>query len=329
MSDELSTGLAATANEPAADIQTEDAVLDAAFASPEPAADSEPSAETAPVSEPAAAIAQPQTPDQPSGVKGVPPEERWPSILENTRNKTREETLAAYKDQLEIVQRLREDFSGTLAQLLEEGSNDPRFSEQLTSRAAAILAARNQAAKANTEPEPDLQTADGALVYSADQLRKWHQWNQTQTEKKLTEQFKPLQQLQQRFEQHQQQVQAAEKATETVGRRMAPLTALPFFKESQEAIKARQREIYEQMQGQPGFDPDETPFTALIQAYGEVVGTQAIPKLRSAQTGQFIADAARKRAGSSSDPAATAPAHPRKPRSVDEALEQAFDGIAI
>lgn len=324
MSDELSTGLAATANEPVADSPTPDSVLDAAFASPEPAAGSEPSGEPEPATEPAAAIAQPQTPEQPSGAKGEPPPEKWDRILENARKKASEDALAAHKDALDVVRQLQDDPAGTIAQLLEEGSIDPRFSEALTAKAAAILAARSKAAKADSEPEPDLQTADGALVYSADQLRKWHQWNSAQTEKKLTEQFKPLQQLQQRFEQHQQQVQLAEKAAETVDRRMAPIASLPFFKESKDAIKVRQREIYEQMQGRPGFDPNETPFSALIQAYSEIVSTQALPKLQSQQTDNLVAQAARKRAGSSSDPAATAPAQPRRPRSVDEALEQFF-----
>lgn len=328
MSEELSTGLAATANDPVADSQTPDTVLDAAFASPEPAAGSEPSGDPASVSEPAAAIAQPQTPEPPSGVKGEPPRERWDSILENARTKAREEGLAAHKDHLEIVQRLKEDFPGTLAQLLEEGLIDPRFSEQLTSRAAAILAARNKAAKADSEPEPDLQTADGALVYSADQLRKWHQWNSTQTEKKLTEQFKPLQQLQQRFEQHQQQVQLAQEAQSVAEERGATWRSMPFFADHKDAILSRQAELYAEMQSRGGrLDPVNAPWMALQQAYSEVVSTQALPKLQSQQTDNLVAQAARKRAGSSSDPAANAPAQPRRPRTPDEALDQVFGAI--
>lgn len=330
MSEELSTGLAATANEPVADSPTPDSVLDAAFASPEPAAGSEPSEPSAPAQEPAGAIAQPQTPNSPSGAKGEPPRERWDSILENARKKASEDALAAHKDQLEIVQRLREDFPGTLAQLLEEGSIDPRFSEQLTSRAAAILAARNKAAKADSEPEPDLQTADGALVYSADQLRKWHQWNSTQTERKLTEQFKPLQQLQQRFEQHQQAVQLAQEAASVAEERGSTWKSMPFFADHKAAILTRQAELYAEMQSRGGrFDPVNAPWMALQQAYSEVISTQALPKLQSQQTSDLVAQAARKRAGSSSDPAATAPAQPRKPRTVDEALDQVFSGVSL
>jgi hypothetical protein len=329
---ELDAALATTANEPSA--PTPDAVLDAAFDSPSTPADSpQPSGESDPAAEPVAATQQPQSTEQPNvGAKGEPPRERWDSILENTRSKSeaagREKALAEHREALEIVERLRTDFTGTLAQLLEEGSTDPRFSEQLTSRAAAILAARNQAAKADAEPEADLQTADGALVYSAEQLRKWHQWNQTQTEKKLSQQFAPLQQLQQRLEQHQQTQQVVQQAAQVAEVKGARWKAMPHFAEHQAAIVARQAEIYAEMQGQPGFDPMGSPWDALQQAYTEVVTTQAIPKLRSAQTGQFIADAARKRAGSSSDPSASAPAQARKPRTMDEALEQVFGGIA-
>lgn len=332
MSEELSTGLAATANDSVADSPTPDTVLDAAFASPEPAADSEPSDAPESVSEPAAAIAQPQTPAQPSGAKGEPPRERWDSILENARTKAREETLAAHKDHLEVVRRLQEDFPGTLAQLLEEGSIDPRFSEQLTSRAAAILAARNKTVKADIEPEADLQTADGALVYSADQLRKWHQWNATQTEKKLSAQFAPLQQLQQRFEQHQQQVQMAQEAASVAEERGATWKSMPFFADHKDAILSRQAELYAEahaaaQRGERRFDPVNTPWEALQRAYAEVVSTQALPQFQSQQTNTLVAQAARKRAGSSSDPAATAPAQPRRPRTVDEALDQVFSGV--
>ncbi len=330
MSEELSTGLAATANEPVADSQTPDSVLDAAFASPEPAAGSEPSNAPEPVPEPAAAIAQPQTPEQPSGAKGEPPRERWDSILENARTKAREEALAAHKDQLEIVQRLREDFAGTVTQLLEEGSIDPRFSEALTSKAAAILAARNKAAKADSEPEPDLQTADGALVYSADQLRKWHQWNSTQTEKKLAEQFRPLQELQQQLERVKQDKRDQDEAMSVAEERGAEWKDMPMFKDHKDAIMKRQIELNAAameaaQRGEGRYDQLNTPWAMLQRAYREVISTQALPKLQSQQTDNLVAQAARKRAGSSSDPVATAPAQPRRPRTPDEAVDLVFN----
>lgn len=332
MSEELSTGLAATANSPSADTTpaTPDAALDAVFDAPadEPAS-SDPSAQTDPAPEPVAATAQPQ--EQPKadvGAKGEPPRERWDTILDNARRKAREDALAEHRDALEIVNRLKSDFTGTLTQLLEEGASDARFADQLTSRAAAILSARRKAAAEESEPQPDavMRYDDGTTEpsYSPAQLRKWNEWRERQMEAKLMQKFQPLQQLQQRFEQHQQTRQEVERAAQTVERRMTPWQSAPFFKENKDAIKARQQEIYAEMEGQPGFDPQEAPFMALQQAYNEVVQTQVLPKLQTQQTERLVAAAAHKRAGSVADPAASLPATPRRPRTPDEALEQVF-----
>lgn len=330
MSDELSTGLAATANEPVADSPTQDAVLDAAFeASPEPAAGSEPSETQTPVEQPVAATQPPQEQANQSGVKGEPPRERWDTILANARTKAREEALAEHREHLEVVAELKRDFPGTLARLLEEGAGDPRFNEIVTAKAAALLNAQKQQAKANQEPEPDLQTADGALVYSADQLRKWHQWNARQNEAKLTEQFKPLQQLQEQFVQHQQTQALTQEAISIAEKRGAQWKNMPHFSDHKDAILARQQQLYSEAHGQPGFDPKNGPWELMLQAYSEIVTTQALPKLQSQQTESLVASAQRKRAASTSDPGASLPAQPRKPRTVDEALDQAFSGVGL
>ncbi len=333
MSDELSTGLAATANEPVADSPTIDTVLDTAFeSSPEPAAGSEPSGDPQSAEQPVAATQPPQTTEPPSGVKGEPPKERWDQILANARTKAREEALAEHREHLEVVQALKTDYVGTLTKLLEEGASDTRFSEALTAKAAALLNSRKQEAKANSEPEPDLQTADGDLVYSADQLRKWHQWNQNQTTAKLTEQFKPLRELQQQFEQVKQRQRDEQQAMSIAEERGASWKTMPLFDAHKDAILSRQAEIYADAEaafkrGEGRFDPVNTPWSALQQAYSEVITSQALPKLQSQQTDSLVAQAARKRAASSSDPAASAPAQPRKPRTIDEALDQAFSGV--
>ena len=329
---ELTTGLAESSNSPQADTPaTIDTVLDTAF-DPSPsdatAAPESPTTST-PAPEPAAATVQPPGEIKTEGAKGEPPRERWDTILANARTKAREDTLAEHRGVLELVQRLRDDFPGTMAQLLEEGAADPRFAESLTSRAAAILSARNKAAKADSEPEPDLQTTDGALVYSADQLRKWQTWNARQTEGKLLERFQPLQQLQERFQQHEQLTQEAQKIAAITERRGAQWKAMPLFEDHKSAILARQQELYDASKDQPGFDPTNAPWELLQQAYSEIVSTQALPKLQTQQTEALVAAAARKRAGSASDPAASAPAQPRKPRTVDEALDQVFNAVSV
>ena len=327
---DLETGLAASANEPTPDsTPTPESVLNDVFDAPsEPTGGSEPSGTPEPVPAPVAATEQPQTTERPDAAKGEPPREKWDNILANARTKARDEALAEHRDHLEIVAELKRDFPGTLARLLEEGGNDPRFSEAITAKAAALLNAKKQSAKANAEPEPDLQTADGALVYSADQLRQWHKWNQVQQTHQLTEQFKPLQELQHRFEQAQQRTRDEQQAGQIAEKRGASWKTMPFFADHKQAILGRQQELYTEAQGAQGFDPVNGPWELLQRAYAEVVSTQAIPKQHLQQTEQLVASAARKRAGSSSDPAAAAPAQARKPRTVDEALEQAFSGMA-
>lgn len=330
---ELAAGLAASANDPVAETTTIDATLDAAFSSPEPAASSEPSGQPEPAHEPVAATQQPQEPAKPETQTGEPPKERWDSILANARTKAKEEALAEHRDALEIVQRLRSDFSGTLTQLLDEGIADQRFADTLTTKAAAILAARRQQAKQDVEPEADLQTADGALVYSAEQSRKWQEWNTRQMERKFGEQFKPLMELQQQFASLKQRAADQEQANTIAAERGEQWKQMPFFEDHKAAILERQQALYAELEahGKQGgkFDAVNAPWVALQQAYREVVTAQALPKLQAQQTQQMVDSAARKRAGSASDPAAAAPAQPRKPRTVDEALDQVFSAVAI
>jgi hypothetical protein len=330
MSD-LTTGLAETSNSPQVD--TVDAALDAAFASPpEESAASDTPAEPAPTPEPAAAIAQPPTQTEPEGAKGEPPKERWDTILSNARAKAREEALGEHKDALEIVQRLRTDFAGTLTQLLDEGVADPRFADAITSRAAAILSARRKAGAEDTEPQPDavMRYEDGTTEpsYTPAQLRKWQEWRERQLERKVSEKFQPLQQLQEQFQRHQLAKQEADKAAGVAEQRGAVWKTMPFFADHRPAILERQQAIYDELKSSPGFDPVNSPWDALQRAYAEVVTAQALPKLQTQNTQALVAEAARKRAGSVSDPAASAPAQPRKPRTVDEALDQVFSGLA-
>ena len=143
-----------------------------------------------------------------------------------------------------------------------------------------------------------------------------------------------MQQLQERIEQQQQTEQLRKEAFTVAEERGQSWKTMPFFNEHKTAILTRQQEIYAEMHaaGQRGelrFDPVNTPWQALQRAYSEVISTQALPKLQSQQTDNLVAVAARKRAGSSSDPAAMAPAQPRKARTVDEALDQAFSSVAL
>lgn len=327
---ELSAGLAATSNEPVADSGASiDAVLDTAFdTSPEPAASSDPSDSTQPAQEPAAAIAQPPTGETPKASQGEPPRERWDTILANARTKAAEDALAKHKEHLEIVAEMQRDLPGTLFRLLEEGAIDPRFAEQLTAKAAALLNSRKQQAKADEMPAPD-QGDDKYVWYSPEQQQKLDAWKARQIKSELLNEFKPLLEMKQQLDQSREVQKAQKEAASIAEERGASWKTMPFFEDHKEAILTRQQAIYTEAEaaskrGEGRFDPINTPWNALQQAYAEVVTAQALPKLQSQQTDSLVAQAARKRAASSSDPAASAPAQPRKPRTEDEALEQVY-----
>jgi hypothetical protein len=333
VSDELSTGLADSSNEPSVESpSTPDAVLDAAFASPGESATPDPSVPAEPATPPADATVQPQTtPELKSeAVPGEPPREKWEHILANARTKARDEALAEHRDALEIVNRLRSDFSGTLSQMLEEAAADGRFSEAITAKAAAILNARRQQAKADQEPQPDavMKFEDGTTEphYTPAQWRKLVEWRERQMEHKFSEKFKPLQQLQERIQTAEQRQRVIDQANQVAKQRGEYWQKMPLYTEHKDAILKRQQEIFEEMRSAGPIDANEAPWMALQTAYAEVITSQALPKLQAQQTATMVATAQHKRAGSSSDPAASLPAQARRPRTLDEALDQAFEG---
>lgn len=346
MSEELSTGLAATANQPTHDTQptTIDSALDAAFDAPaEGSEPSDPSTPTEPVKEATAdATVQPQAttvPKPETGAQGAPPPEKWEHILENTRRKSVEEALAKYRDAktgvdlLSVAESLRSDFSGTLSRLLEEAADDPQLGDTITAKAAALLNARKQRAKADEMPQPD-QSDDKYVWYSPEQQQRLDAWKARQIKGELLNEFKPLLELKEQYEQHKQAKVDAEQAAAIAEERGAEWKNAPMFSENKDAIIKRQAEIYGEMKaahdrGERRMDPVNAPWQALQRAYFEVLGTQALPKLQTQQTQKLLDTAAHKRAGSASDPAASLPATPRKPRTPDEALDQVFDGAGV
>jgi hypothetical protein len=330
MSDELALGLAASANEPTTETATPDTVLDAAFA--EPSVEVTPSESTTGEQPVAATQLPPDPATTTDAVKGEPPKERWDSILANARTKAREEALAEHKNALEIFKSLQSDLPGTLTQMLEEAAGDQRFSDQITAKAAAILNARKAQAKADSEPQPDavMRYEDGTQepTYTPAQQRKWAEWNSRQMKSGLLNDLKPLLEMKEQIDAHRETQRVTQEAVSVAEKRGATWKSMPFFEDHKGAILERQKALFADASQQPGFDAVNGPWELLQQAYAEVVQTQALPKLQSQQTDSLVAQAARKRAGSSSDPAASAPAQPRKPRTVDEALDQVYSNVS-
>jgi hypothetical protein len=204
---------------------------------------------------PAAAIAQPEGQEQPPAsvstepdkTEGEPPKWRWQDILANARETSAKEAEARVRQEIEQRYAGLQDFA-SIAQQERQGllvwraalNGDQNAIAQIKAhpeaRAALQQLLGEQAAtQADVEPEADLQAADGTLVYSAQQQKKWQDWNSRQLTQKLTQQFtqqfSPLQRLaqqqQQREEAERKQAEHEQWATDV----FAPIKRLPFFEE--------------------------------------------------------------------------------------------------
>lgn len=333
---------------------TPDAALDAAFA--ELSAPAEP----APPTPEAQAGEAPTTEEPPKvedvsaeGKKGPIPFTVHQTALENARVKASQETEQRLMEQLrqelqplgehiKLAQALQTDYAGTVAQLLAHGAQHPQHGQAVIAAAARLLAGkRGQTPQADPEPSPDLQTADGELVYSAKQQKAWQDWHKRQLLGEVEQKYAPLMQA------HEQQEKAKAVAakwqeyeatvTATAQSRGPMWDAMPFMEKdspTREAILKRQAELSEEMKqqvrtGQLRVTPVDLPWVALQQAYSEVAKSHGIPSLRAKEQQQLIQTAVTKTRGSQSDPAASAPTQPRKGRTVDEALDLAFSNLTV
>lgn len=67
---------------------------------------------------------------------------------------------------------------------------------------------------ANPEPEPDLVAESGQPVYSAQQLRKWQEWNNAKTKAEFQSMVSPLLQKEQQSQMHAQAMDFAKRTVE-------------------------------------------------------------------------------------------------------------------
>jgi hypothetical protein len=270
-------------------------------------------------------IAQAATPDK----EGPVPFKAHKTALENARTKAKEEALQTFQQQhgedLQLAQAWRTDPIATFMWAADQIRSRPDLAPQLASLAGKQLAAqkgKQPQPQVEAEPEADLQMQDGTLLYSDKQLKKWHQWNAKQQDTRLAEQFKPLMQLQQGIQQLQQHDTQTQEFLQQAEPLMTELQQMPGFKDHLSEIATKQDELFRQHGG--------NPVPLWYRAYREVVP----PKLQAQQQQtvqqqqqQLSASAVAKAIGRTDNPAATVPVPPRRPKSFDEAFEQAFDGF--
>jgi hypothetical protein len=172
----------------------------------------------------------------------------------------------------------------------------------------------------DVEPEADLQTADGALVYSAAQLAKREAWLTRQWDARMQKELQPLKQTHQDAQKAKESAQKLEAVKASAIEAYTEWAEQPHFKENVKAIQAEQHRLWE-----TGMKPEK----ALRQAYLTVLNRDVIPKLQSNQHQSLVQQAAAKVRASTDNPAASAPAQPRRisaeGRSQRAVMDEIFD----
>jgi hypothetical protein len=271
------------------------------------------------VEQPAPAIVEPPAVEASAAKPGEPPQERWPTILENARKKASEEAQTQFQQQyaghLQLAQAMQSDPVGTITQLVAELQAHPTYGPQLKSHAARTLAARQP--KAEPEPTPDLVSRDAngqeVTFFSADQARKWQQWNANQMRQQMTQEFAPVMQIAQERKAEQAKQQYVAQAVDGYRPYVDELQEMPGFSENREAIVKRQQEMFAAAV-KSGQHVD--PMALVMRAYREIVPA----KLQQQQQEQLATSALAKAAGRDANPASVVSSPPSPPKSLRESF---------
>ena len=277
---------------------------------------------------PAAAPAQPPQPETPPAetvpapetAKGPIPYDRHESILKNARTKTETEVTQRFQQQygphVELGNRIQADPVGTIVGLIEGLASHPEHGPAVISALARTLGSRRSQAVEDQEPQADLQTPDGTLVYSAPQLAKREAWVRKQLDASIEQRLQPLQQREQQQIARERQTEAVKAANDRMAKVLEPYKALPEFEANKPAIRAKA----EALMGE-GHSAETALGLAVVQVLREVV----MPSRAAQSSQQLLADAVKKATGSTSAPGTAAPAPAGRPKD----LHDAFSRIAM
>jgi hypothetical protein len=250
--------------------------------------------------------------------------------LENARQKAAAETeqrlVQEWQTQIEpikpyalaIAQDMQANSIEGLVGVMQQYAQHPQLGPQFRSLVGRMLSQQRgqqqPAVQEQARPEPDLQTADGALVYSAERAQQLMEWNQAQTLKQFQEQMQPL--VQDRAQREQaQRVEAAK----TQAWNYAAQT-LQRMRQADPDFATHEKAVQERMTADPSL--------SLEGAYLAVLREVVIPSKVAQSQQSWLETAAKKSRGSSPDPGTSAPAQPRRGRTVDEQLDHVFNSFA-
>lgn len=253
----------------------------------------------------------------PLDTKGPIPYERHEAILQNARRKAAEEVVGQVRTQfgpaIQFQQQLHAQPVETLSQIISEAVDDPAIGGQIIAHLARTLSSRRGAGKVVEEPQPDLQTETGDLVYSAGQLQKREAWLRQQMSAEFDTRFAPVERERQARAQEAEAARVRQETSQTVTANLKAFESRPGFSEHKAEIATRQQEYVAQ-----GMNM----WTALGAAYHDVLTEKVWPKQQAAMTNKFVQGAAAKAQASTGNPAAVAPSTARRPTTWEEALAQ-------
>ncbi len=329
------TGESSAASEPSSPAAptSVDEALEQSFAS-EMTADAAPDAEVPVVDEgDAAPDAAPPAEAAPvaeiAGKEGPIPFPVHKTALENARLKTEQEVTERLTNEwrtqvqpvMQAVQAISNDLhTGSiegLAQLIAEYEQHPQLGQQVKALWGRKLSQQRGASSplppqdANApEPEADYEM-NGTPFYSAPRLKEWQQWNAQQLESRLQQQIQPLAKREKDREHAETLRTMQQTAHQKASAQLAQFESDPDFVAHAPLVKERM-----------AADKRLSLDAAWHQVYRDVV----VPKIKQQTQDSFLQQARKKSAGSTTDPAASAPApfRPKKGMSVDDVLNQSF-----
>jgi hypothetical protein len=294
------------------------------MADPAPAAPSEPTEGSEPTTPAASAQV---TPDGEAPAVAAPPAEapqgpipfdRHQRIVQNVRQKAEQEVGQRFQQQygahVELGNRISSDPVGTVVGLIDTLANHPEYGNAVISALARTLGSRRGAAGADAEPQADLQTPDGTLVYSAPQLAAWHQWQQRKFEAQMDQRLQPLQAREEERVAQERMSQARGEAMDRMSKVIAPYKQLlPDWDRHKPALLQKSQEFL-----QEGYDAQ----TSLGLAVISVLNTTVAPQRAASQQQQLLATAVAKATGSTSQPGTSVAGAAGRPKDFAEAFSR-------
>jgi hypothetical protein len=237
--------------------------------------------------------------------------------LQNAREKAAAETHQKFSQQygahVELGNRIASDPVGTVVGLIESLAAHPEHGTAVISALARTLGARRTAAD-DAEPQADLQTPDGTLVYSAPQMAAWHQWNQRKVDQQIDQRLQPLQEREQQRVASERVQQARSEAMDRMSKVIAPYReALPDFDRHKPALLKKSQELLKN-----GFDAQ----TALGLAVVSLINDTVLPARAASQQQQLVASAVAKATGSTNAPGTAVAGTATRPKDFADAFSR-------